>query len=422
MFKDSVVINVKAGKGGNGIVAFRREKYVPFGGPAGGDGGKGGSVIFVADESLNTLLDFAYNRHIKAEDGKNGMPKNQVGKNGADLVVKVPVGTQVLLNETNEILFDFVFHEQQEVIAVGGKAGRGNTSFKSHRNTAPKFAENGDLGEEFELKLELKLLADVGLVGLPNAGKSTLISVLSNAKPKIADYPFTTLTPNLGLVYVDFEKSFVMADLPGLIEGASSGAGLGYEFLKHIERCRVLLHVVSMDKTENETPYENFLKINEELFKYNKSLKDRPMLVCATKMDVEGSLDQLNYFTKKLNDEYNILNVSAIMQKGLNELKYNLYDELAEAPDLISDVIHRTYRLKETEEFFTITLAEDGVYEVEGEGLYKVFLRIDFNNEESVKRFSRQLRSYGVDEALKEKGVKEGDEVRLFGYLFEFKD
>lgn len=422
MFRDSVVINVKAGKGGNGIVAFRREKYVPFGGPAGGDGGRGGSVIFIADESLNTLLDFSYNRHLNAFDGQNGMPQNKTGKNGDDLVVKVPIGTQVVLNDTGEVIFDFVFHEQEEVIAHGGKGGRGNTSFKTHRNPAPKISENGDLGEHLELRLELKLLADVGLVGLPNAGKSTLISVLSNAKPKIADYPFTTLTPNLGLVYVDFEKSFVMADLPGLIEGASSGAGLGFEFLKHVERCRVLLHIVSMDKTENEDPYENFLKINDELFKYNKSLEDRPMIVAATKMDVPGSEEQYTLFKEQLGDDYSLFKVSSIMQQGLNELKYTLFEELVKAPDLISEAIHRTYRLRETKEFFTINLSQDGVYEIEGEGLHKIFLRTDFNNEEAVKRFSRQLRSFGIDDALKEKGVKEGDEVRLFGYLFEFKD
>ena len=422
MFKDSVEIYVTAGRGGNGIVAFRREKYVPLGGPAGGDGGKGGSVIFVADESLNTLLDFTYERHLKAENGQNGMPKNQTGKEGKDLVLKVPVGTQVFLKETCELLFDFVYHEQREVIAEGGKGGRGNTSFKTHRNPAPKIAENGDLGEYLELKLELKLLADVGLVGMPNAGKSTLISVLSNAKPKIADYPFTTLVPNLGLVYLDLEKSFVMADLPGLIEGASTGAGLGFNFLKHIERCRVLLHLVSMDELENKNPYESFKKINEELFVYNESLKDRPMIVCATKMDVPGSEKRFEEFKKKIGENYQVLSISAIKQEGLQRLKYALYEELEKSPTLLENEIHRTYKLRDAEEFFTIKLAEDGVYEVEGEGLYKVFMRTDFSNEEAVKRFARQLRSYGIDKALREKGVQEGDEVRIFGYLFEWNE
>lgn len=422
MFKDSVDIYVKAGKGGNGLVAFRREKYVPLGGPAGGDGGKGGSVIFVADDSLNTLLDFTYERHLKAEDGKNGMPKDQTGKEGQDLVLKVPIGTQVFLKDTNELLFDFVFDGQKEIIAEGGKGGRGNTSFKTHRNPAPKVAENGDFGEYIELKLELKLLADVGLVGLPNAGKSTLISVLSNAKPKIADYPFTTLVPNLGLIYLDFEQSFVMADLPGLIEGASSGAGLGFHFLRHIERCRVLLHLVSMDSLENEDPYANFKKINEELFIYNESLKDRPMVVCATKMDVLGSEERFLAFKEKLNDEYPLFKISAIKHEGLKELKYTLYETLLNSPSLIVDDIHRTYKLKESEDFFIITLAEDGVYEVKGDGLYKVFMRTNFDNEEAVKKFARQLRSYGIDEALRKNGVEEGDEVRIFGYLFQWQE
>lgn len=422
MFKDSVDIFVTAGKGGNGIVAFRREKYVPFGGPAGGDGGKGGSVIFIADESLNTLLDFTYERHLKAENGQNGMPKNQTGKEGTDLVLKVPVGTQIFLKETDELLFDFVYHDQKEVIAKGGKGGRGNTSFKTHRNPAPKIAENGDLGEYLELKLELKLLADVGLVGMPNAGKSTLISVISNAKPKIADYPFTTLIPNLGLIYLETQQSFVMADLPGLIEGASSGAGLGFQFLRHIERCRVLLHLVSMDSLDNVNPYENFKKINEELFKYNKQLKERKMVVCATKMDLPGSEERFNEFAEKIKKDYPLFKISAIKQEGLKELKYTLFNELQKSPSLIDENIHKTYRLKTQEEFFIITLAEDGVYEIEGEGLYKVFMRTDFSNEEAVKRFARQLRSYGIDEALRKKGVKAGDEVRIFGYLFEWQD
>lgn len=422
MFKDNVEIFVKAGKGGNGLVAFRREKYVPFGGPAGGDGGRGGSVIFVADESINTLLDFTYQRHLNAPDGENGRPKNQTGKNGEDLILKVPIGTEVYDKETKELIFDFVFHGQEEIIAKGGKGGRGNTSFKTHRNPAPKIAENGDLGETFELQLELKLLADVGLVGMPNAGKSTLISVISNAKPKIADYPFTTLVPNLGLVYLDTEQSFVMADLPGLIEGASSGAGLGFDFLRHIERCRVLLHLVSMDKLENENPYESFTTINEELFNYNEDLKDRPMVVCATKMDVPGSDEQFAEFKNQLKAEYPLFKISAITQKGLTELKFSVYEELKNSPSLISDSIHRTYRVKEEDEFFTITKGSDGVYEVEGEGLYKVFVRTDFSNEEAVKRFSRQLRSYGIDSALKEKGVKDGDEVRIFNYLFEWNE
>lgn len=422
MFKDSVDIYVKAGKGGNGIVAFRREKYVEFGGPAGGDGGKGGSIIFVADEALNTLLDFTFRKHLTAPSGQNGMPKNMLGKAGEDVIYRVPVGTQVFDYDTRNLLYDFAVNGQREVIAKGGKGGRGNTSFKTHKNPAPNISENGDLGESFHFQLELKVLADVGLVGLPNAGKSTLISNVSNAKPEIANYPFTTLRPHLGLVYIDLEKSFVMADLPGLIEGASSGVGLGFQFLKHIERCRVILHVVSMDKVENPNPYENFLKINKELDTYDTSLLKRPMIICASKMDVEGAVEQLETFKAQIGDSYPIYPISALTQTGLNTLKYVLYETLASIPKVETELIHRTYNVKDAGDFFIINLAEDGVYEVTGEGILTLFTRTNFDNEEAVKRFSRQLRSYGLEDALKQKGVQPGDEVRIFGYLFEMVD
>ncbi|MFA6987582.1 MAG: GTPase ObgE [Acholeplasmataceae bacterium] len=422
MFKDSVDVYLKAGKGGNGIVAYRREKYVEFGGPAGGDGGKGGSIIFVADGALNTLLDFTFKKHIMAPSGQNGMPKNMLGKNGEDIILRVPVGTQVLDYDTKQLIYDFAVEGQKEIIAKGGKGGRGNTSFKTHRNPAPSISENGDLGESFHFQLELKVLADVGLVGLPNAGKSTLISNVSNAKPEIANYPFTTLRPHLGLVYVDLEKSFVMADLPGLIEGASSGIGLGFQFLKHIERCRVILHVVSMDKLENPDPYNNFLKINKELELYDETLMNRPMIVCASKMDVIGADEQFEIFKTQLNEAYPIYPISALTQTGLNTLKYKLFETLETIPKVETELIHRTYNLKDAGDFFIITQAEDGVYEVTGEGILTLFTRTNFDNEESVKRFSRQLRSYGLEDALKEKGVKPKDEVRIFGYLFELVD
>jgi GTP-binding protein len=422
MFKDSVDVYLKAGKGGNGIVAYRREKYVEFGGPAGGDGGKGGSIIFVADGALNTLLDFTFKKHIMAPSGQNGMPKNMLGKNGEDIILRVPVGTQVFDYDTKQLIYDFAVEGQKEIIAKGGKGGRGNTSFKTHRNPAPSISENGDLGESFHFQLELKVLADVGLVGLPNAGKSTLISNVSNAKPEIANYPFTTLRPHLGLVYVDLEKSFVMADLPGLIEGASSGIGLGFQFLKHIERCRVILHVVSMDKLENPDPYNNFLKINKELELYDETLMNRPMIVCASKMDVIGADEQFEIFKTQLNEAYPIYPISALTQTGLNTLKYKLFETLETIPKVETELIHRTYNLKDAGDFFIITQAEDGVYEVTGEGILTLFTRTNFDNEESVKRFSRQLRSYGLEDALKEKGVKPKDEVRIFGYLFELVD
>lgn len=420
MFIDFVTIDVKAGRGGNGIVAFRREKYVEFGGPAGGDGGKGGDVIFEASEQLTTLIDFSYNRHIKALDGENGLNKNKHGRNAIDTVIKVPLGTQVFDLETDLLLFDFTVNGQREVIAQGGKGGRGNTSFKTHKNPAPQYSENGDAGESVKLKLELKVLADVGLVGLPNAGKSTLIGALSNAKPKIDNYPFTTLNPNLGIVKIDLEKSFVMADLPGLIEGASEGSGLGIQFLKHIERCRVLVHLISMNEYDLKDPYEEFLKINNELKEFNEELIKRPMLVCATKMDSPNADVQLEKLKAKLPDTP-IYDISVFKNSGLNELKYKIYEEVEKAPKIDTSPLYKLYQV-EKETFYTLTLAEDGVYEIAGDGLKKIFERTNFNNPEGVRRFTYQLNKFGITNDLREKGVKKGDEVRIFGYLFEMAD
>lgn len=419
MFKDQVDITVTSGKGGNGMVAFRREKYIEFGGPSGGDGGDGGDVIFEANESINTLIDFSYNRHLKAENGKDGLNKNKTGAKGNDAVFQVPLGTQVFIKETNELIFDFHFKGQREIICKGGKGGRGNVSFKTHKNPAPNIAENGDAGETLNLRLELKVLADVGLIGLPNAGKSTLISSISNAKPEINSYPFTTLNPHLGIVYIDELKSFVMADLPGLIEGASSGVGLGFNFLKHIERCRVLAHLISMDPLENSDPIASFHTINEELRKYNEALLDRPMVVVATKMDMPGAKE--NY--KKLKElNYEIIPISSITKENLNTLKYKLHELVEKEPKITSKVTERTYKMAKEEEFYVITLADDGVYEVTGKGLEKIFNRIDFGNSDAVMRFARQLKSYGIDAELRSLGVKKGDEVRIFGYLFEMAD
>ncbi|MDD4090647.1 MAG: GTPase ObgE [Acholeplasmataceae bacterium] len=420
MFKDLVVINVKAGKGGNGIVAFRREKYVEFGGPAGGDGGQGGDIIFEASEDLNTLIDFSYNRHLVAGDGENGLNKNKKGKDGQDVVFKVPLGTEVYDDNKELLLFDFITNGQRETIAKGGRGGRGNTSFKTHKNPAPHYSENGDLGEELKLRLELKVLADVGLIGLPNAGKSTLIGALSNAKPKVDSYPFTTLNPHLGIVRLDYQKSFVMADLPGLISGAHQGSGLGIKFLKHIERCRVLLHLISMDENENKDPYQAYLEINGELEKYNKELLTRPMLIAATKMDLNNSKKQFKLLKAKLGDK-NVYDISVFDNHNINKLKYALYDEVVKIPPQKVKKTHQLYHLKE-ESFYTIKKAEDGVYELSGEGLKKVFLRTNFNNPEGVKRFAYQLNKYGITAELRNRGVKKGDEVRIFDYLFEMRD
>lgn len=420
MFIDLVIIDVKAGKGGNGIVAFRREKYVEFGGPAGGDGGNGGDVIFEASDQINTLIDFSYNKHLKALDGENGLNKNKHGKNAEHSIIKVPLGTQVFDFETNLLLFDFTINGQQEVIAKGGKGGRGNTSFKTHNNPAPHYSENGDMGETLKLKLELKVLADVGLVGLPNAGKSTLIGALSNAKPKIGSYPFTTLNPNLGIVKIDLEKSFVMADLPGLIEGASSGSGLGIQFLKHIERCRVLVHLISMDEHDLEDPYEEFIKINNELKEFNEDLIKRPMIVCATKMDTINANKQLEKLKNKL-PELTIYEISVFKNSGLNELKYKIFEEVKKAPKIETAPLHKLYQVS-PETFYTITLADDGIYEIGGDGIKRIFERTNFNNPEGVRRFTYQLNKFGITNELREKGVKQGDEVRIFGFLFEMAD
>lgn len=420
MFIDLVTIDVKAGKGGNGIVAFRREKYVEFGGPAGGDGGDGGDVIFVASKQINTLIDFSYNRHIKANDGENGLNKNKHGKNAQNTIIKVPLGTQVFDLETDLLLYDFIVDGQEEVIAKGGKGGKGNASFKTHKNPAPHYSENGDFGENLKLKLELKVLADVGLVGLPNAGKSTLIGALSNAKPKVDSYPFTTLNPNLGIVRVDLEKSFVMADLPGLIEGASQGSGLGTRFLKHIERCRVLVHLISMNEFDLKDPYQEFLKINKELKDYNENLIKRPMIVCATKMDSVNADKQLTKLKENLGD-IPVYDISVFKNIGLNELKFKIFEEVEKAPKIESEPLHKLYQVS-PETFYTITLADDGVYEIGGDGFKRVFERTNFNNPEGVRRFTYQLNKFGITNELRAKGVKKGDEVRIFGYLFELAD
>jgi GTP-binding protein len=422
MFKDEVVIKVKGGKGGDGIVAFRREKYVEYGGPAGGTGGNGGTVIFTADEGMSTLLDLAYNKHISADNGQNGMSKSQNGKNAKDTYIRVPVGTAVYDNETGLLLGDLVLHGQTLTVAKGGKGGRGNVAFATHKNPAPEICERGDLGESKELKIELKVLADVGLVGFPSVGKSTLISRVSKAKPKIADYPFTTLQPHLGLVYQGPNQSFVMADLPGLIEGASLGAGLGIQFLKHIERCRVIIHVVEMDSLEDRDPFSDFEIINKELESYNLDLLKRPMIVAASKMDMPEASEKLSHFMQQIGESYEVYPISSITGEGLDRLCHRAMQLVEETPKFEVKDLHMNYIKHKEENFFTIERGEDGVYNITGDGLFRLFSKTDFTRDENVKRFARQLRSYGVDEALRNAGVKNGDNVRIFEYEFEFID
>ncbi len=428
MFVDLVTIKCASGKGGDGIVAFRREKYVPKGGPAGGDGGRGGHIVFEGHEGLSTLLDLRYKKHFQAEDGESGKPKKMHGKTGDDLVIKVPIGTTIFNHEDNKVLADITEHMQQVRILKGGRGGRGNVKFATSRNTAPEIAEKGEPGERLELRLELKLLADVGLLGMPSVGKSTLISSISASRPKIADYPFTTLQPNLGVVGVQDGRSFVVADLPGLIEGASMGAGLGLQFLRHIERTRVLLHVIDMASLEGRDPYEDYQVIMNELTSYGHRLNQRPMIIVANKMDLPEAQENLEKFKSHFDDETTIVAISAATKDNIELLLYKTADLLEQTKSfelyLEDDYAeHVLYKFDEEEaKAFDIQLAEDGIYEVDGFQLRKMFEMTDFSTDQSVKRFARQLRSLGVDQALREKGVKDGETVRLCGLEFEFID
>lgn len=422
MFVDYVTIYVKAGDGGDGMIAFRREKYVPKGGPAGGDGGKGGDIIFEVDEGLNTLMDFRYNRHLKAERGQNGMSKGKHGKDAEPLIVPVPPGTSVYDNETGELIADLVEHGQRAVIAKGGKGGRGNIRFATSRNPAPHIAEKGEPGEEKEVRLELKLIADVGLVGFPSVGKSTILSVTTSAKPKIADYHFTTLAPNLGVVETEDHRSFVMADLPGLIEGAHEGVGLGHQFLRHVERTRLIVHVIDMAALEGRDPYDDYVKINRELKEYDEALSKRPQIIVANKMDMPGAEENLRRFKEKLNDETPIYPISALTKKGLRELLFAIADKLEEIPK--EPLAEKPIVIKHHKEEppFQIKRADDGAFVLYGEKIERLLKMTDFSTDEGAQRFARQLRRMGVDDALRERGAVDGSIVRILDYEFEFID
>ncbi len=427
MFVDLVKIKISSGKGGDGAVAFRREKYVPMGGPSGGDGGKGASVIFRGDEGLSTLVDLKYNKVLAAEEGVNGRTKRMDGAYGKDLIVRVPVGTTIYDDETGKVIGDITNHMQDVTIVKGGRGGRGNVKFSTSRNTAPEIAEKGEPGVTRNVRVELKVLADVGLVGLPSVGKSTIISVVSNSKPKIASYHFTTLVPNLGVVRVEEGRSFVMADLPGLIEGASLGQGLGLQFLRHIERTRVILHVIDMSGSEGRDPFEDYTIINNELRTYKYNLLARPQIIIANKMDLPDAKEHLEMFLEQLEDDYPVIPISAITNDNMQELLYKTADLLDTTPsfELYDDndmeaVVE--YNFERTETLFEIKLGDDKVFEITGDRLSKIFDMTDFSKDQSLKRFSRQLRALGVDLALRERGVKNGDTVRIFGYEFDFID
>ncbi|GER72143.1 GTPase ObgE [Weizmannia acidilactici] len=430
MFVDQVKIYVKGGDGGNGMVAFRREKYVPMGGPAGGDGGRGGDVIFEVDEGLRTLMDFRYKRHFKANRGENGMSKGKHGRGAEDLVVKVPPGTVVIDDDTKQVIADLTRHGERAVIAKGGRGGRGNIRFATPANPAPEIAENGEPGQERYIVLELKLLADVGLVGFPSVGKSTLLSVVSSARPKIAEYHFTTLVPNLGVVETDDGRSFVMADLPGLIEGAHEGVGLGHQFLRHIERTRVIVHVIDMAAVEGRDPYGDYLTINEELKAYNLHLTERPQIIVANKMDMPGAEENLAHFKEQIGSGTPIFPISALTRKGLRDLLFAIADLLDKTPafslymdeEMGAGSSRVVYKHEKEKADFTITRDPDGSFVIHGEKVEKLFKMTNFNHDESVRRFARQLRGMGIDDALRERGAKNGDTVRLLDYEFEFVD
>lgn len=416
MFYDYAKVNVKAGDGGNGIVAFRREKYVPKGGPAGGDGGKGGSIILRADEGLRTLIDFRYQTHYKGKRGDHGSGAKQHGRSADDIVLRVPVGTVVRDADTKKLLGDLRHHGQEIVVAQGGRGGRGNARFVSSTHRAPAFAENGEKGEERWITLELKLLADVGLVGFPNVGKSTIISRVSAAKPKIANYHFTTLEPNLGMVRVDAGRSFVIADVPGLVEGAAEGAGLGHRFLRHVERTRVLVHVVDLSGSEGRDPLEDLAVIRGELERYAPQLNEKPMVIVANKVDLMSD-DDRDAALARLSEAYpevRIFPMSAATDSDLNELVYHLADIL----DAIGPVEYAEEDFEPVEEEpqkqeapFRVQKIGPDAYEVVGPEIDGLVGRTQFERDEAVERFMKILENMGIEKALREAGIQDGDTV-----------
>ncbi|WP_443625308.1 GTPase ObgE [Catenibacterium sp.] len=421
-FIDRVKIYVQAGTGGNGTVAFRREAHVPKGGPSGGDGGRGGSVIFVATNSLSTLLDLRYYREYKAQNGEKGHAKKMHGADADDLVIRVPVGTCVYDDDTGNIIADLTKDGQRAVIAKGGRGGRGNARFASSRNPAPKICENGEPGEKFNLRVELKLLADVGLVGFPSVGKSTLLSVVSKARPQIADYHFTTIVPNLGVVQVKDGRSFVMADLPGLIEGASQGKGLGHQFLRHIERCRVIVHIIDMSGSEGRDPYEDYVTINKELGEYEYRLLERPQIIVANKMDGDEAEENLKKFKEKLGGQ-KVFPIIAPIHEGIDAVLYAVADALETAPDFFNQEEEQEsvlYTYKEEEKPFTIHNKGNGVWEVTGKKVERLVQMASFTTDDGFQRFALQIRNMGIDDALREAGCEDGDTVRLYDFEFEF--
>lgn len=424
MFTDYVKIIAKAGNGGNGAISFRREKYVAAGGPDGGDGGKGGDIYFEVDPDSNTLIDFRYNKKFKAENGKNGEGAHKYGKSGENLYIKVPIGTIVRDAKTNRVLADLSREGQKELILAGGRGGKGNSHFATSTRQAPRFAQDGEKGEEKELILELKLLADVGLIGFPNVGKSTFLSMTTSATPKIADYHFTTLEPNLGVVKTEYGDSFVIADIPGIIEGASEGTGLGLQFLRHIERTRLLLHVIDVSGSEGRNPVQDFITINEELKKYSEKLSQRKQIIVANKVDIlqdESLYKELEKIAKEHNME--IYKISAATGDGIPELLKHVSDVLKTLPkeNLLETENEKVYTLENKDDEYTIE-REDGKFVIKGEAVERIMRRVNIEDNESLYYFQKSLDNLGVNEKLKKMGIQEGDIVKIDDYELEWED
>lgn len=422
MFTDRARIFVKAGDGGNGMSSFRREKYVPRGGPSGGDGGHGGHVILTVDENLNTLVDFRYKRQFKADPGGNGQTKDMHGRGGEDLQIPVPPGTVVRDEATGHVLADLTQKDQKVVVAKAGRGGRGNARFVSSVNRSPTMAERGEPGEQRWITLELKVLADVGLIGYPSVGKSSILARVSAAKPDIAAYHFTTLTPVLGVVSLRENQSFVLADIPGLIEGAHEGVGLGHDFLRHIERTKILIHVIDVSGLEGRDPIEDYHKINRELNLYNEKLASRKQTIAANKMDLpEGQENYQRLADYMAQEGREIFPISAATGEGLDKLMERAFQAVAEYVEEPEATVDMTvYEAKEEEEY-TIRRDDDGAYVVEGKNIEKLVAMTNFHDDEGLRRFQAIWRKKGIDDALRARGIQEGDTVRIQEMEFEFK-
>ena len=421
MFVDELNIKLMAGPGGDGCTSFRREKFVPMGGPDGGNGGRGASIIFKVDKNLKTLVDLSYRKIIKAPKGENGKGANKYGKNAEDIIIMVPEGTTVINTKTNEVMADLITDGEEFVAAKGGRGGKGNKSFATHDVPAPKFSEKGEPGEEVIVKLELKVLADVGLVGMPSVGKSTILSVISASKPKIAAYHFTTLNPNLGVIKLKNGESFVMADLPGLIEGASEGIGLGTLFLKHAMRTRILAHVVDMGSSEGRDPIEDYKIIRNEICKYSEILKNKKEVVIASKMDLENSKENLEKF-KKAYPEILVIPISCYEMTGIEEMLTKLNEILKDIPkeDLYPKESFKMYKYEDLKPY---SIKRDGnIWIVSGKEIETLLLMTKFNEDEGVLRFARKFKGMGIEDELESLGAKKGDDVQILDYMFTFKD